>query len=381
MAMTQVLRYLENKDASSIHYKTFNETPLDTYPTFSICFVSKGGHTLQHFWKEEIEAQTGISEFLFDQLIKGNERGIYSKNASKILRLKLNPFRLKLDALLHAIGLEKQNENEAEHEEELPYYESYIDPDTICISLKSTDKIGIFRRRDWVSFNWATLEEAKVLVQAYVHYPNRLTREIGKPNFELDVDYLEEYTSKTTLQLNRMILMRKRPDAEEPCDKNLENDDHQFRTHVMKKVGCIPMYWENFVSLNHSLTPCKSLEEMKMIYEAIQNKKNIFSEYDQPCNYMEVSLGTSQQTSSYEGVIVLELEYMKQLYLEIENIQDFGFESFWSSVGGFVGIFLGYSLLALPDVVELILLWLQGKTIEVKKERKRNQTCSKGNKK
>ena len=41
--MTEELfqRYLDNRDASSFTYKTFNEKVQDTYPTYSICFQGK----------------------------------------------------------------------------------------------------------------------------------------------------------------------------------------------------------------------------------------------------------------------------------------------------------------------------------------------------
>ena len=45
---------------------------------------------------------------------------------------------------------------------------------------------------------------------------------------------------------------------------------------------------------------------------------------------------------------------MDDSYQEIENVQDFNFESFFSSLGGFVGIFLGYSLLQVPDLLSNI---------------------------
>ena len=40
MTLTESLRYFENKDTSSFGYKKFGETPLDKYPTFSICLHS-----------------------------------------------------------------------------------------------------------------------------------------------------------------------------------------------------------------------------------------------------------------------------------------------------------------------------------------------------
>ena len=49
--------------------------------------------------------------------------------------------------------------------------------------------------------------------------------------------------------------------------------------------------------------------------------------------------------------LVLDFVYMEDFYQEIINVRDFGFESFWSGIGGFVGIFLGYSLLQIPDLL------------------------------
>ena len=43
--------------------------------------------------------------------------------------------------------------------------------------------------------------------------------------------------------------------------------------------------------------------------------------------------------------------YEEDIYQEIENKRDFGFEGFWSSVGGSVGIFLGCSLLQAAELL------------------------------
>merc|ERR1719414_1000890 len=108
---------------------------------------------------------------------------------------------------------------------------------------------------------------------------------------------------------------------------------------------------------------------MKSIYDEIKNKEYVFSKYDQPCDYMEVSLGAVQHSSSYENVTLLELQYMKQNYQEIVNIKDFELESLWSSVGGFVGIFLGYSLLRVPDLMDTLFEWFKTKQRKTKKSR------------
>ena len=51
--------------------------------------------------------------------------------------------------------------------------------------------------------------------------------------------------------------------------------------------------------------------------------------------------------------LVLKVSYTAETFQDIENVQDFGFEAFYSGTGGYVGIFLGYSLLQLPDLIDV----------------------------
>ena len=373
MGLTQVLRYFDNEDASSINYKTFNETPLDIYPTFSICLHATDQYPLHHFLRNEIKDKTGVSVGKFDQILKGIADEIDEESVPNILNMEYEQFNLDLATFLNAVGLEEQDEKWEHHNDTRQFFRSYTDPYNVCFSLKSSNHIGVFRKRDWVSLKREKLEESRVLIQAYVHYPGRLTREIGRPNFELDPDHLDDDHTKTTLQLNRLSILRKRPDANKPCNPEPENDDNNFRMFVANKKGCIPLYWQNGLHSNDSLRRCTKSSEMKEIYEEIKNKEKVFNKYDQPCDYMEVSLGATQHSSSYENVVLLELQYMKQNYQEIVNIRDFEFESFWSSVGGFVGIFLGYSLLRVPDLMEALFEWWQTKQRRNKTKKKQRR--------
>ena len=95
---------------------------------------------------------------------------------------------------------------------------------------------------------------------------------------------------------------------------------------------------------------------MSQIYSILETyKRAVFDSYKQPCDYMKVTTGVLQKKLELGHHLVLEFVYMDDFYEEIINVRDFGFESFWSGVGGFVGIFLGYSLLQIPDL--LYKLW------------------------
>ena len=72
MGLTQVIRYFDNKDSSSIHYKTFNQSPIDVYPTFSVCLFSTDRSSLHYVMRKEIEEKTGLSYSDYDRLLKGD---------------------------------------------------------------------------------------------------------------------------------------------------------------------------------------------------------------------------------------------------------------------------------------------------------------------
>ena len=73
----------------------------------------------------------------------------------------------------------------------------------------------------------------------------------------------------------------------------------------------------------------------------------------QPCNAMLIPLSIQKEViDSDTGNIYFTILYPSSEYQEIVNVRDFDFNSMFSGIGGFVGIFLGYSLLQTTDLVK-----------------------------
>ena len=68
MAVTQICRFIENQDTSSISFKRFNRTPKDKYPTFSLCFEGTEFHWYHNM---EIFNDHELSAKNFDAYLKG----------------------------------------------------------------------------------------------------------------------------------------------------------------------------------------------------------------------------------------------------------------------------------------------------------------------
>ena len=97
-----------------------------------------------------------------------------------------------------------------------------------------------------------------------------------------------------------------------------------------------------------TLKKCSTSSQLKQVFDLITNYKTTMNHYSPPYNDMRIETTGRIKTTYING---LELWYLPHRYEETINRKDFGLEMFWSSVGGFVGMFLGFSLLQLPDLI------------------------------
>ena len=113
-------------------------------------------------------------------------------------------------------------------------------------------------------------------------------------------------------------LLRKRPDAKTPCDADLQDDDTRFQLEVMKRTGCIPVYWKPNVSIDESFKSCNTSEEMAEIFSYMKDKEGTMVFYKQPCDYMKVAVVATQKKIDSES-LEIELVYMDKKYQEFVN--------------------------------------------------------------
>ena len=57
------------------------------------------------------------------------------------------------------------------------------------------------------------------------------------------------------------------------------------------------------------------------------------------------------RTMTCKQCIDVGISYVGKSYEEINQLEDFGFEDFVSNLGGFIGIFLGYSMMQTPQLL------------------------------
>ena len=377
MTITQIARFFENKDTASFSYKKFNESPLDEYPTFSICF--KGTYTYLEN-DEPLFDSFGIDSRQYELVMKGEHGARYEydmdsrlykkvliniENVSSIgfhqeMYLNINSFMKSAVSLSQTSMALSGKDNAAK---QIEFYIGYQTDNMICFTRLSNDTSKVIRLYDELVLDFERFKKAMYKdseLAIYLHSPYQLWRSSDTPKFAIQFSKLiSDYSSlsKTKhnikLQISQVTVVRKRPNSNDPCNELLQRDDDKLQKEIARNVKCIPPYWKTTLVNYTEFGECRTASQLNAANLFINNYKDVLDSYQGPCTDMKI-LSTNEKDEKYiydgrNETVMIRFEYMEKYYQEIINGQEFSFETFWSAVGGFLGIFMGYSMLQLPD--------------------------------
>ena len=380
MTILQIQRYFANDDMSTFAYKQFNKSPQDKYPTFTLCFESDIGEI---FDEEYVNSTIGISLTEYKSILEGLEisNSFQPTNESiqkalgadyELAAIKLKNIMTRYTQITTDLSLESLNQlggsllNRNKNDYDSSMYISFQYAKKVCYTRKNYYKNAVYLTRESVTLNLAKWRKDYLYLKVYVHYPGQLTRMLlmNKNLLSYPVPYLlEKNNNQVLISLSLTNVLRRRPDANDPCDPLLDDDETKFRQTIMDLVGCIPPFWKPLHLNNSALYDCDSRDQLIEIGKGLFNIRDMMARYDPPCDEMNVvarymlrpyKVNTGNPFTDAlltKNKLFLKFEYMDQTYQEVTNQRDFGFESFWSSAGGFIGLFLGFSLLQIVDML------------------------------
>ena len=137
-------------------------------------------------------------------------------------------------------------------------------------------------------------------------------------------------------------VLKKRPNANKPCNESLLDDDSQWRNTVMDIVGCIPDFWKKFHNHDGGLPNCTRMQylEIDTQYSPNRNFEDVAKLYMDPCKQMNAAVTT---TSSLEARtdsrfrFRLIFQHATEEFKATVNNEAFNAETLCSQIGGFVG--------------------------------------------
>ena len=373
MCASFVKRFTENDNATSITYRRFNNMPKDEYPTFSVCFEGTPFH-----WFHDLDVYKSfeLRAEKYELMLKGSPAFRYQYDPSMKLFRKsptfvsngtndeYKDFHVQLsDFLLEAnfTSLKKSDSRFFTKIDELtlndqPLTISYHTPDIICFARDSTYVPNLIRTEDLLSLDKMLMDNIMYKdteIQIFIHHPGQLIRSLAIPSFTSSFqDY--QHNKQLSFKMAQSTVIRKRSDYREPCTGSIKDYDKYLMNVVINETKCIPPYWKEMVQDTPGLAVCTSQEQLEIVYENIRDWRNVMEHHESPCvdmfniagwNWLDIEGAKNSNENQ------IKFNYQDQYYQELEYLPDFDGETFISNIGGFVGIFLGYSLMQFPELL------------------------------
>ena len=282
-----------------------------------------------------------------------------------------------------------------------PLKKVYQDPVQICYSPKLDP--NIYRNSELLTLDIKNMftdgkslnrkfesKSSLPFMKVYVHMQGQFMRKIGKelagftakdtmiycttdPRPPISTDNAQDcYGTRISIDVSEVTLLRSRHDAKDKCNPGLKDEDNSILESLThdERLQCRPLYWKG-LNTTSSLEECRGLSQYKYLSEITLNFTNyekIRERLEPPCDDMIIVTniqsrkGRVLQKKNFNNDDYYEEDEIG-LYLDVhfsnindryqvtENSRAFTGKSCWAGVGGFVGIFVGASLMQLPELL------------------------------
>ena len=363
MTSKEIARFGRNRDTSSISFNKFNSSPKDTYPTFTICFQknktnkpsenktteSSDNKMFKRQRKKNRKTKTkdekkdlNFNDLLRDETdIRNMVRQYFTMDTSKN---KIDKWKLKTKGDLPSpsnplISLSNSSV--------WPFYKSYHERDKICFTKAEAFKKNFIKWIDGVIFDSQRLEEVgRRYILIYVHRSNHLIRSFGEEVAKMTMTKESgDLNKELIIKISGVNVIRKRPDAKETCNPKADDQDAYFRNFIIEKVGCTPPHWKFEDGADSKYPACHSSRQLNQITKKSRDLRvRVLNDgKGSPCTEMSVSSSIEMKTN--QSRLSLLFHYRSNHYFETVNQKSYQLEDLLSSVGGYIGMFLGFGLL------------------------------------
>ena len=393
IAQKEMVRFVSNDDKSSVAIRTFHQKngQDSLFPTFSLCF--HGGNVMYRFkafmegqnepinnLKRKIHNYTNLLEGLTPYNTKLIERfpefSALTIDFKDLIQKYITRFDAKNDMVwdidtLAQKGIRTNNRNWS-------FVVSYQTTRLICFTSK--DEFSMHNKRhDEIIFNQQAMQALEFYdinvgsswLYLYVHSHGQLIRTLDKPILSINNNNL---AGTNEVAIKRVDVLRRRQNANIPCRIYTTSEDDEYLKTAIKEVGCVPVYWKLLNASKEHHPPCNSTQQYKTLHIAYNGQSPTPKRWVQvkwvPCYQMVVSSTYRQELArkktgdlgfTSEFRIRIQYQDLGSEFFETVNTRDFGFESLWSSLGGIVGIFLGYSIIDVFEMISNLFAWIHDK--------------------
>ena len=344
-----------NRDDSSyeINYQRFHKGITDVYPSVSLCFSMP-------FPQEKLdEFAKGISAQNYSDFIMG------LKDSDKINRDIYDDVIMKKEELIVLSALDKRKLGKFELNETLSYdyitvigfnvrmhwflncytFNFPLEPNILINGILIKIKKDIFPNNTRPMDGWDT----PFGLSMFHHLPNQILRSHSTRKsmwHKVPLSMKGHYSIIAYVSSMEVIARRQRKSRQ--CSE-IENYDQSFLDAIMTSQMCKPPYWNS----TQELPNCKTSRQLKKISEEIWATFFGSKIVTPPCTEIKSLQIEYEDTEAWDFVeddeMFIQVYFRDTSFKQIKEKRDYDIQDMFGDIGGYVGLFLGYALVNIPE--------------------------------
>ena len=366
-------KFYLNKDSSVVEFHNFNGNEDNIYPTLSLCFNGGGMFNQKLLSKVHLPVEilnTSIKKAkYYEQFLLGN---LSTRAYLNISYNNVTPDMTRILENMKLFSADETGDFDIYHYWQggahFPFYESLKSPTDKCFSMDIDSKnvpalkihhlskirLAIFNFLNGVfaEYNWGWLN-----LDIYLTYPNQLMR--SYPIFSIKRLENRKYSSTVKVMLHATEVILRRNKYNDICEENWADDDNQIIQKLVEKVGCHHEFWK----ADASVPICQSQKEFigVKLPRLMTIGTSFLDDYPKPCREIQNIISTAEETTLSESeandwdfpvpFISFEFHFKTGTFKVIQSVRAFDGESLIGNLGGYLGLFLGFSIWQAPEVM------------------------------
>ena len=381
-------KYSLNKDLSQVTFQEFHKTKDNIYPSMTLCFANIFyEENLKEYGIQSIDDYTNYlnGEFWNDSMIDVDYDNVTISISDYLLGfVSWTPDWTYIHGDEYFMYDHRKNMKAIKdgstrtYDWKPKFYTSYTGNSQKCMTVDipftQGKKVWTFGAVFDSSIFPNTTRPAYYEFGIKMHYPGQLLRHTMQKYVWKSLENKTSAYVTMRFKIQKLEVIRQRETSKEPCNKDWKEDDETMLLQKISRIGCKP----SFLKIKSDSPICKSQKQMKMF--ATFNS----SHYHAPCQsiqkilyaYEEYSIledWTEEWTSEIDDIFEVMFEFTDGTYMEIEQVRDYGLQDVVGDIGGYLGLFLGFALLQIPEMIFSIICWIDNlvrdKNISVQPEK------------
>ena len=393
-------KYLLNESTTTVSIKEIGDFTDNVYPSISVCIRAEKGHLLLNIDKENrtkyYEAMYGNDTEENNQEEILNNRNLL--NASRPSTFYIDDVNLHYeDGSISNVGLEDVKEKYFDPEDQCctvdiaTLVSGNLQEVTFAFDISKLQELSKGRG-------------SKGRLKIFVHGSGQLLRDSKflrrKPDYQTQLKPLSRIDTPNfvMIEIDNLKLFKSRSDGQKECKDNLAGDDGELMDALKESVGCTPPYWIH-LSNGGRYPPCKTNEQLKVFkgYTEVLTEKGVCQELKKhikklitsltpSCSTMEMTkkvipmkmdngmeennggkknLGKGKEKGNEKKkgdgnedeemtncmlkprdnpVVCIGIMFLSETFEETREVRSYDAASFLAEIGGYVGLFLGFSV-------------------------------------